>query len=167
MFMEKKFLIPLLALLIACSAGNKPMTEAQKEAVREEARLFIKDVFDVLTLGNGEKRMEICENSPDFTFILAGSVFSYDSLKTFVAQALQEAEKETLETVSEKYIVIDPDCFTYIWHGKIDIYLKSGEIISFDDYFSTWTFRKSEGKWKIVNGHESYSAPLPADTTQS
>jgi hypothetical protein len=73
-----------------------------------------------------------------------------------MAKALQDAGKETFETKSEKYIVIGPTCFTYVWHGKIEIYLKSGQIITFNDYYSTWTFRKSEGMWKMVNGHESY-----------
>ena len=87
MIMKATFLIPLLALLIACNAGNKPMTEAQKEAVRGEATLAIKDVFDVLALGNGEKRMAMCENSTDFSFTLADGVFTYDGLKTYVKQA--------------------------------------------------------------------------------
>jgi hypothetical protein len=81
-------------------------------------------------------------------------------LKTYVVQALQEAVKETLETRSEKYIVIDATSFTYIWHGKIYIYLKSGQIVTYDNYFSTWTFRKSEGTWKMVNGHESFKFPV-------
>jgi hypothetical protein len=153
--MKASFLIPSVALLIACNAVNKPMTEVQKEAVKAEATVVVKNVFDVLALGNGEKRMASCENSSDFSFTLADGVFSFDGLKDYVVTALQDAEKETLETKSEKYIVIDPTCFTYIWHGKIDIYLKSGKKLTFNDYYSTWTFRKSEDTWKMVNGHES------------
>lgn len=159
MSLTATFLILVLSLLIACDAGYKPVTEIQKEAVKGEAILVIKDIFDVLALGNGEKRMALCENSSDFSFTLPIGVFSYDSLKAFLIQALQEAEKQTLETKSEKYIVIDPACFVYIWHGKIDIYMKSGKIETYDDYFSTWTFRKSEGTWKMVNGHESFKVP--------
>ena len=35
-----------MALLIACNEMNKPMTEAQKEAVIREATLMIKNVVD-------------------------------------------------------------------------------------------------------------------------
>ena len=162
--MKTTILVSLLVLLMACNEMNKPMTEAQKEAVKGEATLVIKNVFDVLALGNGEKRMTICENSSDFSFTLTDGIFSYDGLKSYVSQALQEAEKETFETTSEKYFVIDPDCFTYIWQGKIVIYLKSGKTITFKDYYSTWTFRKTEGAWKMVNGHESSKEPARIDT---
>jgi len=162
--MKTTFLVPLLALLIACNQMNKPMTEAQKEAVKSEATLVIKNVFDVLALGNGEKRMANCENSSDFSFTLTDGIYSYDGLKSYVSQALQEAEKETFETRSEKYIMLDPACFTYIWQGKIVIYLKSGKTITFNDYYSTWTFRKSEGTWKMVNGHESSKEAASVDT---
>jgi hypothetical protein len=154
--MKSTFLIPLVALLMSCSPGNKPMTEARKEAVRGEAAVVVREVFDVLKTGNGEKRMALCENSSDFSFTLADGVFSYDGLKAYVGQALQDAEKETFQTKSEKYTVIDPTCFTYIWLGKIEIYLKSGKTIVYDDYFSTWTFRKSGGTWKMLTGHESF-----------
>ncbi len=161
--MKAKILIPVLVLVLSCTTGNKPMTEAQKEKVKVEAAVVVKNVFDVLVLGNGEKRMALCENSSDFCFTLADGVFSYDGLKAYVVQALKEAVKETFETKSEKYMVIDPTCFTYIWHGKLGIYLKSGQIVAYDDYFSNWTFRKSDGTWKLVNGHESFKAPARVD----
>ena len=144
-----------MVLLVACNTGNKSLTEIQKNAVAEEAKVVIENVFDVLALADGEKRMEICENSDDFTFVLFDKVYSYMELKNFVANALQDAEKETFNTKTEKYIIIDQQCFTYIWYGEIDIYLKSGEAMSYENYFSTWTFRKAEGIWKMVSGHES------------
>lgn len=162
--MKTTFLVPFLAMLIACSGVNKPMTDAQREAVKKEATVVIKNVFDILSLGNDEKRLANCENSSDFSFTLTDGVFSYDELKSYISQALQDAEKETFETKSEKYIVIDPACFTYIWKGKIVIYLKSGKTITFNDYYSTWTFRKLAGSWKMVNGHESSKEPARIDT---
>jgi hypothetical protein len=55
---------------------------------------------------------KVCENSPDFSFTLPDGVFTYDGLKNYVKHALQAAVKETFVTKSEKYIMIDPACFT-------------------------------------------------------
>lgn len=162
--MKTKLIIPILIFIIACNPNDKPMNDSQKEEVEREAKNVIKKVFDILASGNAEKRMTICENSPDFTFVLDNNVFSYEGLETYVLEALQDAEKEVLTTKYEQFIIIDPECFTYVWHGKIDIFLTSGATINFNDYFSTWTFKKSEGKWKMVSGHESFAAPMPDES---
>lgn len=161
--MKVKLIIPLLILLISCNPVSNTFTETQKKAVEEEAKTVIGKVFDVLESADGMKRMEICDNSPEFAFVLFDRIYSYDELKTFVAQALSDAEKETFETKSDKYTIIAPGCFTYSWHGKINIFLNSGDTLSYEDYFSTWTFIKKEKSWKMISGHESYFVASPTD----
>jgi len=158
--MKTSILFALLTFLFACNEGNEPMTDIQKEALRKEATQVIGQVFSVLAEGKGESRMALCENSDDFCFTLPEGIFTWDGLNDYVVRDFNEAEKETLVTKKEQYILLDPSCFIYVWQGSIDIVMKNGDIIRADDYYSTWTFRKSNDEWKMVNGHESSKEPF-------
>jgi len=165
--MKAKLIIPFLALLFSCSQGDQKLPDSWRIDTGNEAAEVIKQVFSVLSEGNGEKRMEMCENSPDFGFILNNRIFSFDELQNYVSEALNEAENETLETSFDKFILVSPDCFSYLWQGKIDIQMKNGQVMTFENYCSTWTFRKTEGEWKMISGHESYQELITNDSTVS
>jgi len=150
----------VLTFLFACNGENEPMSDKQKETLQKEATQVIEQVFGVLAEGSGESRMALCENSDDFCFTLPEGIFTWDGLNDYVVRDFNEAEKETLATKNEQYILLDPTCFIYVWHGSIDIVMKNGDIIRADDYYSTWTFRKTNGEWKMVNGHESSKEPF-------
>jgi len=74
-------------------------------------------------------------------------------------------ERQTFKTKFEKYVIIDPACFAYIWKGDNGMYMKTGDSTILNDYMLSYTFRKSEGKWKLILGQESPSTPFPVDTT--
>ena len=164
--MKAKFLIPLFVLLAACNTANKPLTDSQKSVIKEEAGVVTKDMFNDLIKNDSVKIMEIMENSPDFTFVVSGDLYSYDAMKKMGNQMFQLIDKQTFDTKSEQYVIVNPTCFIYTWQGKNGVYMKSGESMIYDDYFLTYTFRKLEGKWKITSGHESYKTQKPVATVE-
>ena len=163
--MKTKLLILFLVLLTACNTGNKPMTEAQKEAIKGEGSISVNEFFNAIMESNGGILMELCEKSPDFNMVVAGEIYTYDGMKEMVDQVLPLVKEQTFRTKSEKYVIIDPTCFLYIWHGRNGIYMKSGDSTVYDDYIGTYAFRKVEESWKLFFGHESYKVPFPIDTT--
>lgn len=162
--MKVKLLIPLLLLLAACTT-NKSMTDDQKAAIRNEATMVVKEMFDALAVSDYKKMVSLCENCDDFTFILSCEVYNYQSVMAVVRAMLPGVEKQTFDTKYEKYTVIDPTCFIYNWHGRNGVYMKSGEASVEEDYFATYVFRKTEDGWKLFNGHESARPAMPADST--
>jgi hypothetical protein len=163
--MKAKLLIPFLLLLAACNTVNKPMTDEQKAAVKEEGSVAVKEIFDAIKTSNVEKFFNLLINSPDYAYIVAGEVYTYDQQAEMAPKYMPYVERQTFITKFEKYIIIDPACFTYIWKGDNGMYMKTGDSTILNDYLVSYTFRKSEGKWKLILGQEAPSVPFPIDTT--
>jgi hypothetical protein len=163
--MKVKLLIPFLLLLAACNTTNKPMTEEQKTTVKEEGSVVVKEIIDAMKTSNAEKLISLLENSPDYTYISAGEMVTYDKNVEMATQYLPYVKRQTFITKFEKYIIVDPSCFIYLWQGDNGMYMETGDSTILKDYLLAYTFRKSEGTWKLVLGHESQKVPLPIDTT--
>jgi hypothetical protein len=163
--MKAKLLIPFLVLLAACNTTTKPMTDVQKAAVKDEGSVVVKEIIDAMKTSNAEKLISLLENSPDYTYISAGEMVTYDKNVEMATQYLPYVKRQTFITKFEKYIIVDPSCFIYLWQGDNGMYMETGDSTILKDYLLAYTFRKSEGTWKLVLGHESQKVPLPIDTT--
>ncbi len=141
------------------------MTEEQKAAVKDEGSVVVGEFFDALKISDAEKLLNLLTNSPDYAYIVAGEVYTYDQQAKMAPEYMPYVERQTFRTKFEKYVIIDPSCFTYIWKGDNGMYMKTGDSTILNDYMLSYTFRKSEGKWKLILGLESPSAPFPVDTT--
>lgn len=161
--MKARLLIPLLLIMAACTT-NKPMTEEQKAAVLDEATVAVHNALDALMTSNTVKWLESLENSEEATFISFGDFYTYKQAEEMATQFFPEITRQTFITAFERYIVINPDCFLYIWQGDNSMYMKSGDSTILEDYVLSYAFRKTDGKWKIFFGHESQKVPMPIDT---
>ena len=162
--MKTKLMIPFLLLFAACTS-DRPMTDEQKAAVKEEASVVVKDFFDALIVNDIEKIMDSYEYSEDFNFVGAGDVYTSDVIAEVLSQYLPLLERQTVDLKYEQYVIVDPSCFIYTWHGSNGMYMKSGDSTIIEDYFGTYGFRKHKDGWKLFFGHESYEMPVPIDTT--
>ncbi|MCU0378649.1 MAG: nuclear transport factor 2 family protein [Bacteroidales bacterium] len=163
--MKTRLLIPLLLLMAACTS-DRPMTEEQKTAVKEEGSAVVKEFFDAMAVSNFEKLTGLLENSEDYNFIVGGDVYTYDKMVEMASQYIGLIERQTFDTKYEKYLIVNPTCFIYTWHGKNGMYMKTGEEIIMEDYLVTYCFRKHAEGWKLFLGHESEKVPVPIDTTK-
>ena len=162
--MKLKLLIPLLLLMAACTS-DKPMTEEQKATVKEEGSVVVNEFFDAMKNNNLEKFLTMVENTPDFTYITGGEILTYEMQQEMAKQYMPYIERQTFITKSEKYVIIDPFCFIYLWQGDNGMYMTSGDTTILEDYVLSYTFKKSDSGWRLVFGHESQKAPIPIDTT--
>jgi ketosteroid isomerase-like protein len=163
--MKVKLLVPLLLLMVACTP-NKPMTDEQKAAVKEEGSAVVKEFFDAMSTMNLEKIKDLMENNDDFSFtIVSGDILSFDGMMEIASQYEPYVESQTFDTKYEKYVIVSPSCFVYTWHGRNGAKMKTGEEVMLEDYFATYCFRKHEDGWKLFIGHESEKIPMPIDTT--
>ena len=161
--MKAKLLIPFLVLLAACTT-EKPMTDEQKAAVKEEGSAVVQEFFDAIKTNNPDKMFDLLEIRPDFIYIVNGDIYSRDQMKEMATQYTPYFDRQTFITKFEKYVIVNPSCFIYIWQGDNGAYMKSGDSTILYDYLMTYTFRKDEGKWKVFFGQETAKAPLPIDT---
>lgn len=161
--MKAKLLIPLIALLAGCNAANKPLTEAQKQAVLKEAAPVVKSMFDALAVNDTVKVISLCDNNPQTDIILPVGIFNYKEMRKFVSQSFAMVEKQSFETKTESYLVIDKTCFIYTWYGRNLVYIKGAGPIAYDDLFDSFTFKKTGDGWKLVHLHESSKEPDISD----
>lgn len=162
--MKTKLLVLLLLLMTACTT-NKPMTDEQIAAVKEEGSSVVKEFFDALVKSDLERMTNMLENSPDYNFIVGGDVYNYDRMVEMANQYIPMVERQTFDTKYEQYVIVSPECFIYTWHGKNGMIMKTGEEIMMEDYLVTYCFRKHDEGWKLFTGHESEKVPIPIDTT--
>jgi hypothetical protein len=161
--MKARFLIPILMLFAACNTGNVPLTDDIKEAVKAEGASVVNEMITALIENRLDVVLGLMENTPDFSMTIAGDLFDYDGMKDMIDQVGTMVEKQAFETKFEQYVVLDEDCFIYLWLGKNEVFMKTGESVAYDEYAFTYGFRKVEGSWKLFFGHESYKVPLPFD----
>lgn len=151
--------------MVACTP-NKPMTDEQKAAVKEEGSVAVKEFFDAMCTLDIDKIKDLMENSDDYSFtIVSGDILSFDGMIEIASQYTPYLESQTFDTKYEKYVIVSPTCFVYTWHGRNGAKMKTGEEIMLEDYFATYCFRKHEEGWKLFIGHESEKIPMPIDTT--
>lgn len=161
--MKAKFLIPLVMLLAACNTGNKPMTQTQKDAMQKEATATVKDFFNNFTLNDSSKIYAMTSDSPDMTFVGPGGIANMNDMKKIMKQFFSTVDKQTFDTKSEKYLLLDPTNFIYTWYGKNVVYMKSGEPATYDDFLASYLFTKTGNTWKVLHGHESIKLPEVTD----
>jgi len=164
--MKVKLLFPFLMLLAACNTVNKSMTDEQIAAVKEEGSVVVNEFFDAMKNSNLEKLLTMVENTTDFTYITGGEILTYEMQQEMAKQYMPYVDRQTFITKSEKYVIIDPFCFIYLWVGDNGMYMTSGDSTILEDYVLSYTFIKNDSGWKLVFGHESQKTPMPIDTTK-
>ncbi|HNX66678.1 MAG TPA: hypothetical protein PKH02_07330 [Bacteroidales bacterium] len=165
--MKVRFFIPSLLLITACTGINTPMTAVQKEEVKSEATVVVKELFDNLTTNKYGNFLSMMDTTSEFVFFITGSVFEYDDFIIMASKAFPNIERQTFEIKFEKYIVNSPFCFEYFWEGKNCVYFKSGQVNVFEDYLGSYTFRKEKNKWHIVAGQESVMPENPSNPAEA
>jgi len=161
--MKLRFLIPLLVLIAGCNTVNNPITDEQKLIVKGEAVEVVNGMIQAMAENNLDLFLELVDNSPDFSMSVAGEVYDYNGIIEMINQVEPLVERQTFETKFEQYVVVDMNCFIYLWKGKNGVYMKSGESTVYENYVFTYAFRKVDDNWKLFMGHESFESELPFD----
>ena len=162
--MKNRFLIPLVLFVVSCTGGNRQVTntESRKEEIMKEARLAVDSLFGAIESNDYEKLISMYDTTSGFISVGSPKMYDYKSLVRHTRKVFPLVEKQTMETRFEKYVIIDPYCFQYVWAGANGVYMKSGEIAKYDDVISIITFKKEDGTWKIISiQEENYNMPSP------
>lgn len=161
--MKTRFLIAVLLLLIGCSTGVTSLTEEQKSKIKSEGEVAVKELLNAFSVNDTAKIFAMTVSGPDLSLVGAGGILNYSDLRKLANQFFPKVEKQTFETKTEKYAILNPDCFIYTWYGKNGVYLKGNEPFINDDYLMSIVFIRVKGEWKMVYDHESLKYPQPED----
>jgi hypothetical protein len=155
-------LLTLLILLAGCSSvQNNMLTDAEKESVKKEVHETLTQLFNVLRANDHKKIVDFFDMENDFHFVLANANEVFDATATMeiINEVFPLIERQEFETIDEVYTVISRDMVISSWHGKNVVQWKDGKTETYDDYWSSFTFKRTDGNWKIIYVHESVFLP--------
>jgi hypothetical protein len=162
--MKHVTIILLLALLAGCNPVNMPLNESQKKVILDEGQKVTKAFFDAMAAYDADKLFNLTDTASHECMIVTGNqIYNMVTEEQAIRDMIKDMQSQTFQTKDEKYVVINPNSFIYYWRGKNNLYTKSGDSIIFDNYLVSYVFRKVNGEWKFLYGHESYEMPA-ADT---
>ncbi len=112
--MKTKLIIPfLIVVCFACGKNNGSLSDAQKEKVISE----VKPVVNEILKGAEDVNMEIIKqsgfDSPDYTYINSGKVYSYTDVIEGFKPVFATMSNQKMTVASEKYVVLDKATVLY------------------------------------------------------
>lgn len=148
-------ILAVLFVCFSCGTNNKPMSDAQKEKIKEE----IKEVVDAFIKGieeaNADMVMESFLDSPDFVDITNGMAFSYKEIMAMKPN-FDAILNQKCTRVNEKYTFLDKSTVLYIAETKWSTNYKDGHSSITDPQAFLFVFKKIDNGWKVIHLVDSY-----------
>lgn len=150
--------LTFLVLLLACFSceTGKTVSDAEKEKIKGE----VKDVVNAIIKGCEEANFDLAiepfQNTPDFNYIVNGSILSYQDVVKGMKPMFDLLTNQKVTTVEEKYSFLDKSTVLYTSNSKWEMNYKDGHLVLADPMAWFLLFRKIDNNWKVVYGVESY-----------
>ena len=153
--MKRLLFIAFPLILFSCGQqSNKPMTEDQKEKVKEEINPVITQLFECVYQADFEKYLSFWD-STEFTYIMNGQHADFKVFRDTNKQFWSELEYQKINILSEKLIIINQESAIYTLIGNDEAKFKNGDILKVDPYAASFLLKKVNGLWKIHHAHGS------------
>jgi len=149
------FLLLLLVVCFSCGTNNRPLSDTQKEKVISEVKPVASEIIKGAQEVNFGLIDSLTYNSPDYTYIIGGRVYSYKEIIEGFKPLFATLSNQKATIASEKYAVLDKSTVLYTVVASWEMNFKDGHSIIQEPWVSQFIFRKIDGKWKVVSTMES------------
>jgi hypothetical protein len=153
----KTRLISLVLLIIcfSCGTNNTPLSEAQKEKIIGEVKEIVHTVFKGAEEANFDMVVDTWYDYPDFVYMCNGKTYTYKETMDEMKQFLSVLLNQKCTIVDEKYAVLDNSTVLGTINTTWLMNYKDGHSILQDPWAVQFTFRKIEGRWRVIYHVES------------
>jgi len=165
----KKILFSLIAVaLLGCTnQPPKPLTDAEKETIKNEVKKDFNIMLEAFKKHDLETALRYYLDFPDFMGIGPdGVIVDFAQFKKANEDMVNSAKSMQFTTIKEDSKILGSDQVLYIYQYSAEIILNSGEKITYDELAMTCLYKKVEGLWKIVFYHESGLPPVMTKLTE-
>lgn len=150
-------LIPCsMLLLLACQKQEAPLTDEQKNQIADSARQVVQKVLDFSNNLDFNSALQAYSSDPDARYVENGTVFaSLDAMRTAYEQMAPTLEVIENKVDSWDMIVLSKEAvlMTVPIHFKI----KAKGLAEYNgQYVWSGVVQKRNGKWTIIQTHESW-----------
>jgi hypothetical protein len=143
------FFLVLLIVCFSCGINNKPVSNAQKEKIKDEIKEVVNTFIKGIEEANADMVMESFLDSPDFVDITNGMVFSYKELVAMKPN-FDAILNQKCTIVSEKYAFLDKLTVLYTAETKWSTNYKDGHSSITDPQAFLIIFKKIDNRWKVI-----------------
>lgn len=158
--------LAVLIFCLSCGTNNKPVSDAQKEKIRGEIKEVVNTFIKGIEEANADMVMESFLDSPDFTDITNGMVFSYKELVDMKPN-FDAILNQKCTMVDEKYTFLDKSTVLYTAENKWSTNYKDGRSSITDPQAFLFVFKKIDNRWKIIYLVDSnVEKDVPGESTQ-
>lgn len=154
----------LLLLIIlfpfACTTNRDRNDESSgqnlnKEQIQDSLKAIVKTVFKNSETLNLDKALSPFITNDEFLFVSNGQKLSFDQLKNIETEYFSTLKQQIFNFTDQTYDVINDENAIAILIGTATAIQKDGLTVN-TNIAETIIFKKIDGIWKIVGGHESY-----------
>jgi hypothetical protein len=153
----KTKLISLVLLIasLSCGTNNKPVSDAQKEKIKGQAKEVVNTFIKGCEEANSNMILETYFDSPDFVYTYNGNSFGYKQVVDAMKPVFSTLINQKCTIIEEKYAVLDNFTVLYTNNSKWLMNFKDGHSVLQDPWIVQLLFKKSDNKWKVISGNES------------
>jgi hypothetical protein len=148
-------LVILIVCFSSCGTNNKPLSDAQKEKIKGEAKEVMNIVFKAAEEANSDMILGVCLNSPDFAATFDGMSFDYKQFAEAVKPIFSTLINQKGTIVEEKYAVLDNLTVLYTAKSKWLMNYKDGHSVLQDPWAMQYLLKKIGNEWKVISANES------------
>ena len=148
-------LLLLLVVCFSCGTNNKPLSDSRKEKVISEVKPVADEIIKGAEVANFEQLAASSYDSPDYTYINGGTVYSYKELMEGFKPVFATMSNQKVTISSEKYAVLDKTTVVYTLVASWEMNFKDGHSVVQEPWVNQFLFKKIDGKWKAVSTIES------------
>jgi hypothetical protein len=154
--MKTKLIIPfLIVVCFACGKNNGSLSDPQKEKIISEVKPVVNEILKAAEDVNMEIIKQSGFDSPDYTYISFGKVYSYTDVIEGFKSVFATMSNQKMTVASEKYVVLDKSTVLYTLAARWEMNFKDGHSVIQEPWVSQFMLKKMDGKWKVVSVSES------------
>jgi hypothetical protein len=144
-------LLLMLVVCFSCGTNNKPLSDSQKEKVISEVKPVVNEIVKGAEDANFDLLAGSSYDSPDYTYINGGKVYSYKELTDGIKPFFATLSNQKATITSEKYAVLDKSTVLFTLVARWEMNFKDGHSVIQEPWANQFVFRKIDGKWKVVS----------------
>lgn len=149
-------LIVLAFIMVTCSHRDEPLTDELKQQIIAE----VKTRTDQIIAGSEAVDMKLAHepylNSEEFIHMSKGRNTDFVGFMESNRKYFESVDSQKFVSTFEKFTVVNEETVIANWSGKIVAKRSDGQQGGTDPFGVTLVFAKREGKWQVINSHESW-----------
>jgi len=151
---------------MACAPKTTNLvSEKDQEIIKGEIRQVVSIIVKGCEEANFDMTMGPFLNSPDFIYIMNGSILSYQDVVNGMKPMFDALSNQKFTMVSEKFSFLDKSTVLYTTNCKFLMNYKDGHSVLADPTAWFMLFKKIDNNWKAIYGVESFIEKPIADST--